>query len=76
MDTQDAIVKIYTGGDVIISRIKQELEAQGIICMVKDRFKQGLAAGFGDGVPSAIDLYVTENDLEKAVRIVKALTEE
>jgi ArsR family metal-binding transcriptional regulator len=60
MHENDGLVKLYTGGDVIISRIKLELQAKGIIPMIKDRFNQGLSAGYGDGVPSAIDIFVTD----------------
>ncbi|HPF50559.1 MAG TPA: DUF2007 domain-containing protein [Draconibacterium sp.] len=73
---EDNIVKIYTGGDVIINRLKVELEAQGIYSLVKDGYKEGLAAGFGEGVPSAIDLFVLESDLAKALEVVNAITKE
>lgn len=70
------VVKLYTGGDVVISRIKLELEAKGIKTLVKDGFKQGLAAGFGEGVPSAIDIFVTEDDFKKAKEMVNAIIKE
>lgn len=73
---EDKIVKVYTGGDVIINHIRQELEANNIYCLIKDGFKQGIQAGFVGGVPSAVELYVSEKDLQRAVEIVKALTEE
>jgi hypothetical protein len=76
MEQQDKIVKLITGDDVIINRVKQELEAAGINALIKDRFKQGLAAGYGDGVPSAIDLLVVDTDFPQAQEILKALTEE
>ena len=76
MNENDELVKLYTGGDVIINRIKQLLEAQGINSLIKDGFKQGLAAGFGEGVPSAIDIFVTEDDFEKAGEIVNAIIKE
>jgi len=72
----DNILNIYTGGEVMVNRLKQELESQGINCLIQDGFKQGLIAGFGEGVPSAIDLYVKESDLEKALEIVQAITQE
>lgn len=72
----DKIVKIYSGGDLIINRIKQELEAQGIASMIKDGFKQGIQAGFAGGVPSAVELFVVKGDLENALEIVKVITEE
>lgn len=72
---EDNIVKIYTGGEIIISRLVSELEAQGIFTLIKDGFKQGIEAGFVGGVPSAIDLFVRESDLSVALEVVKALTE-
>ena len=74
MDTKDNIVKLYTGGDVAISRIKQELEDRGIYCLVKDGFKQGISVGFVGGTPSTIDLFVLEDNLEEAMEIVKIIT--
>lgn len=53
---------------------KTELQAKGISSMIKDRFKQGLIARYGDGVPSAIDIFVTDEDFEKANEIVNAIT--
>lgn len=76
MSEHDGLVKVYTGGDVVINRIKQVLESNGINSLIKDGFKQGISAGFVEGVPSAIDIFVTEEDFEKAEEIVKALTEE
>lgn len=76
MSENNNLVKLYTGGDVIINRVKQELEEAGIKSMVKDGYKQGLAAGFGDGVPSAIDIFVVESDFERANEIVKGIIED
>ncbi|MBN1985738.1 MAG: DUF2007 domain-containing protein [Prolixibacteraceae bacterium] len=70
------IVLIYTGGEVIIRRLEAELQQQGIQSIIKDGFKQGLAAGFGEGVPSAIDLYVAAEQAEQAQEIVKAIVED
>lgn len=74
--SEDKLVKLYTGAKVIVSRIVAELETQGIHSILKDGFRQGIEAGYGGGVPSAIDIYVVEEDLKNATEIVKALTEE
>ncbi len=76
MNEQEELVKLYTGDDITISRIKMELEAEGIASLVKDGIKQGLGAGFVGGVPTAVDIFVTEKDFEKAYEIVNALTKE
>ena len=75
MGKQERLVKLYTGGDIIINRIKNELEAKGIKSLLKDGYRQGLGAGFGEGVPSAIDIFVVEADLEKAIEIVNVIVE-
>ncbi|MCF6332252.1 MAG: DUF2007 domain-containing protein [Draconibacterium sp.] len=76
MTEKNGLVLVYTGTDVNISRIKYELEIKGINSIVKDGFNAGLAAGFGGGIPSAIDLFVTEADLDKAMEIINALVGE
>jgi hypothetical protein len=73
MENSEGLALVYTGGDVNIQRIKAELEIQGINSIIEDGFKQGVGAGFGGGVPSAIDLYVAETDVEKAKEIIKAI---
>ncbi len=73
MTNKNGLVLVYTGTDVIIAQIKYELELKGINSIVKDGFNAGLAAGFGGGIPSAIDLFVTETDLDKATKIIEAI---
>lgn len=75
MNSKDELVLIYTGRKVIIERIKAELEQNGIYSIVKNGFQQGIEAGFGGGIPSAIDIYVTESDVEKAKEIIEAIIE-
>ncbi len=70
MEHNDGIVLVYTGGEIVIQRLKAELELQGINSIVKDEFKQGIAAGFGAGIPSAIDLYVAQTDEKRARQII------
>ncbi len=73
---EDKIIHIYTGDGLLIARLEQELAQNGIISLVKDGFQQGKAAGFMGGTPSAVELYVSENDVEQAIQIVKAITGE
>jgi len=75
MENDDKIILIYTGDLVTIEHIKAELEAKGIFSMVENGYQQGINAGFAGGIPSAINLFVTENDAEKALEIIQAITE-
>ena len=76
MTNSGRLVLVYTGGEVIIQRLKTELEQKGINSIIKDGFKQGISAGFVGGVPSAIDLFVDEKDAKRAGEIVKAIVEQ
>ena len=73
MKSESKTVLIYTGDLVTVEHIKTELESQGISCLVKNSFQQGLEAGFVAGVPNAIDIYVVSEDKEKALEIVNTI---
>ena len=73
MKSKNELVLLFTGSNVIVERIKAELEQNGIYSIVRNGFQHGIEAGFGGGVPSAIDLFVTESDMEKAKEIIKAI---
>lgn len=75
MSAKDGLELVYTGRKIIIERIKAELELNGIFSILKDGFQQGIEAGFGGGVSSAIDLFVTESDVKKAKEIIEAIIE-
>ena len=75
MERNDKLVKVFTGSEVIINRIKVVLEQNGILTIIKDGFKEGISAGFGGGVPSAIDIFVVESEFDKAQGIINDLTE-
>ncbi|WP_159522559.1 putative signal transducing protein [Sunxiuqinia indica] len=68
-------VRIFTGNKVDISYIKGELEKQGIPSVIQDDFNSGAIAGFSGGIPSAIDLYIQEENLAQASSIIKDLTQ-
>ena len=75
MNDKDKIVLVYTGSEVIIERIRVNLEKEGINSIIKDGFGQGINAGFVGGTPSTIDLFVIETDFKKATEIINAIVE-
>ncbi|WP_321287865.1 DUF2007 domain-containing protein [uncultured Sunxiuqinia sp.] len=68
-------VRIFTGNKVDISYIKAELEKQGIPSVIQDDFNSGTIAGFSGGIPTAIDLYIQEENFAQASSIIKDLTQ-
>jgi len=65
------LVRIYTGPEVAVILLKGELEENGIYAITQYDFGSGVTAGFVGGVPSAIDLFIQESNLEKAEPIIK-----
>lgn len=70
MKKENEIIRVYTGSEVSVILLKGELEEAGIPSMVQNDFDAGLSAGFGSGVPSAVDLYIQMSDLNKAKPII------
>ena len=70
MKDKNELVRIYTGSEISVIHLKGELEEAGIQSMMQNDFDAGLSAGFGSGVPSAVDLYIQESDLKNAKPII------
>ncbi|MGV8094348.1 MAG: putative signal transducing protein [Mangrovibacterium sp.] len=68
---KNKLTRIYSGTEVTVNLLKGILEEEGIAALIRDDFRSGVTAGFSGGVPSAIDLFINETDLEKAEPIVK-----
>lgn len=65
MTPENDLVKIYTGRDVLVHILQDELESAGIGAMIRDDFYAGALAGFG-GTPDVVDLFVlTENEKQR-----------
>lgn len=75
MNDKDKIVLVYTGNELMIERIKTNLEKEGINSITKNGYRQGINAGFVGGTPSSIDLFVLETEAEKATEIINAIKE-
>lgn len=73
MENDERIVLVYTGDFVSVEHIKAELESKGISILIKNSFQQGIEAGFVAGIPSAIDIFVSESDVGKAKGIIEAI---
>lgn len=65
MKENDNIIRIYTGTELTVYLLKDELEKVGITGIIQNDFESGTSAGIA-GDPSAIDLFIQESDLKKA----------
>ena len=71
MEEQTNTIRVYSGTELKVNLLKEELSQNGISSLIKNDFNSGLVACFSGGGPSAVDLYIQENDLEKAEPIIK-----
>ena len=66
----DKLICVYSGTEITVNLLKEILEETGIPALIQNDFNSGISAGFSGGVPSAIDLFIGEDDLEKAEPII------
>jgi hypothetical protein len=64
------LIRVYSGTELTVFLLKDELEKSGISGMIQNDFSSGVSAGFSGGVPSSVDLYIQELDVEKAEPII------
>lgn len=64
--------RIYTGSFVIVTLLVSKLEEIGITPIIKDETESGRLAGFGPSVPGQQQVFVHDDELDKAVPIVEA----
>jgi hypothetical protein len=69
MKENDDIIRIYTGTEITVNLLKDELEKIGITGVIQNDFESGTSAGIA-GNPSAIDLFIQQSDLKKAKPIL------
>ena len=67
---ESKLVRVYTGSSILINLLKDELENNGIAALIQDDFNSGIIAGFSGGIPTSVDLFIRQDDLEKAETII------
>lgn len=69
------LIRVYSGTELTVNLLKDELEKFGISSMIQNDFNSGVSAGFSGGVPSSIDLFIQELDLGKSEPILNEFRE-
>lgn len=68
--------KIYEGNFILINRIKSELENNGIVPIIKDEGESQRLAGYGSLNQGFQEVYVHNDELEKATAILEQIKTE
>ena len=75
MDDQSKHIKYFTGSLIQIQRLQLDLDENEIPSLVKNNFQSGLRSGFYGGSPSLVQLFIFEEDKEKAAPILDKFKE-
>ncbi|MBI9062778.1 MAG: DUF2007 domain-containing protein [Marinilabiliaceae bacterium] len=71
MTSSNNLIHVFSGTEVAVLILKGKLEDAGISAHIQNDYQSGITAGFGGGVPSAIDLFIQETDLPQAESIIQ-----
>lgn len=65
-----ALVKIFSGSEILAGALNAKLEAAGINTLVKNNIQSATAAGFG-GLGQAVEVFVDKLEMPKAESIIE-----
>ncbi|MFD1064275.1 putative signal transducing protein [Winogradskyella litorisediminis] len=68
--------KIYGGNFIMVGRVKSELEAAGIIPIIKDEGESQRLAGYGSVNQGFQEVFVNNEELNKALEITNRVIAE
>jgi len=66
MKTNNKLIRIYSGTEVLVNMLKGKLEITGISTIIQNDSNDS----FLRGVPTALDLYIQQFDFEKAESVI------
>jgi len=75
MDDHSKHINFFTGSLIQIQRLQLDLDDNEIPSLVKNNFQSGLRSGFYGGSPSLVELFIFEEDKEKATPILEKFKE-
>lgn len=65
--------KIFTGNFLMAQRIVEKLQEIGITPVVKDESKSALLAGFASTMQGDQELYVNDDETDRALKVVSSV---
>jgi len=75
MDDQSKHINFFTGSLIQIQRLQLDLDENEIPSLVKNNFQSGIRSGFYGGSPALVELFIFEEDKEKAAPILDKFKE-
>ena len=75
MKGENKIVRVYSGTELEVNLLKEELYQIGISGLIQNEYNSGVLSGFFGGGQFAIDFFIQESDLKKAEPIIKEFSQ-
>ncbi|MFQ3335361.1 MAG: hypothetical protein ACI87X_000414 [Candidatus Arcticimaribacter sp.] len=73
MENAQKFIKIFTGNAISVLSLRNALEEQNIVAVVKDDSESARLAGFGMVAPGLQEMFVHEDELDQAIKIIESL---
>ena len=73
MKDSEKFIKIFTGNTLKVLALRNELEKQEIVPVIKDNSESARLAGFGMVAPGLQEVFIHKDELDVAIRIVESL---
>lgn len=73
MNESPDFIKIFTGNAISVLALRNALEEKNIVAVIKDDSESARLAGFGMVAPGLQEVFVHEDELDQAIRIVETL---
>ena len=73
MNQSQDFIKIFTGNTIDVFALRNLLEEKSIVAVIKDDSESARLAGFGMVAPGLQEVFVHEDELDQAVRIVESI---
>jgi len=68
--------KIYTGNFILVQLMVSRLDEIGISPIIKDESESGRLAGFGASIQGQQELFVHNDELDKAIPVIETVRTE
>jgi hypothetical protein len=75
MSKNDKLVRVYSGTEMKVLLLKSLLEEICVYSLVQNNYKSGIEIGYVGGVQSAVDLFISHSDFEKAEPVIRDFIE-
>tara|TARA_B100000767_G_C19746225_1_gene528664 strand:+ start:1599 stop:1823 length:225 start_codon:yes stop_codon:yes gene_type:complete len=73
MKISQKFIKVFTGNVISVLSIITAFEVKNIVAVVKDDSESARLAGFGMLAPGLQEVFVHEDELDQAIKIIESL---